>query len=370
MRLLWLVPLVCLGLRAHAESAESNAVNRMVLKAKDEIRAQDEKQIRIVRSLQKLNENLRRQVMDRRKISSEQVNVIDAIAEQESRLEELSARVQALRQRFSKRLRKGERFNSASALGLIIGAEDRSRVDQHFRIMKMINRHDREALREYRKAIASIQSDKIRLLERQKHLAALEDALNEREKALREEQERKNHILAGIRRARIFTARSLERIRREHADMVSMDPSVLDAILSPSIGELRGSLPWPTAGIRLRDPGIVRSEDQHWKFHHNGVFLSTAPESAVQTVFGGRVVFSDRIDGFGQTVVIDHGDNYYSVYSNLSRVEVRTGASVEQGQRMAMTNYSPLENQHGLYFEIRHYSEPDDPIPWMKGQNL
>ncbi len=73
------------------------------------------------------------------------------------------------------------------------------------------------------------------------------------------------------------------------------------------------------------------------------------------------------MNGFGRTLIIDHGDHYYSVYSNIEGIDVGLGDEVEQNQVVAKSGLDPARSIEGIYFEIRHFSEPADPSLWMKG---
>ncbi len=64
-------------------------------------------------------------------------------------------------------------------------------------------------------------------------------------------------------------------------------------------------------------------------------------------------------------MVLDHGDEYYSLYAHNARTFVRESEFVEEGQLIAKVGQSPYFGP-GLYFELRHYSDPIDPILWIK----
>jgi len=80
--------------------------------------------------------------------------------------------------------------------------------------------------------------------------------------------------------------------------------------------------------------------------------------STVKSVFDGKVAYVGPIPGFGQTVILDHGNHYYSVYSYNLETKVFQGEKVFKGQTLALSG-----NQ--LYFELRHYSNAIDPEKWI-----
>jgi septal ring factor EnvC (AmiA/AmiB activator) len=119
---------------------------------------------------------------------------------------------------------------------------------------------------------------------------------------------------------------------------------------------LRGRLSFPIAG---------RAEVQHeTRSGGPGIAFITTPFTGVRSVAAGRVAFADRQDEYGLTVIIDHGDRYFTLYSSLGRLDVRAGDSVAAGARLGTagsTDGSPAQ----LYFEIRRNGATLDPGPWL-----
>ncbi|BET24680.1 murein hydrolase activator EnvC [Limnobacter thiooxidans] len=138
----------------------------------------------------------------------------------------------------------------------------------------------------------------------------------------------------------------------------------------PSSGEfakLKGRLVLPAQGTVAGQFGKTRSKDGQgpsWK----GIFIATEAGQAVRAVSSGRVVFSEWLRGFGEIVIIDHGDQFLSVYGNNGKLLKRSGDSVKAGDTIAETGNSSGNLDTGLYFELRHQGQPFDPISWTQGQ--
>ncbi len=138
----------------------------------------------------------------------------------------------------------------------------------------------------------------------------------------------------------------------------------------PSTGDfakLKGQLVLPVQGTLSGRFGQTRAKDGQgpsWK----GVFIATEEGQTVRAVGAGRVVFSEWLRGFGEIVIIDHGDQYLSVYGNNSKLLKTAGDSVKPGDQIAETGNSSGNLDTGLYFELRHQGQPFDPISWTKGR--
>ncbi len=94
-----------------------------------------------------------------------------------------------------------------------------------------------------------------------------------------------------------------------------------------------------------------------------GIEVRCAAGSVVRAVYPGRVAFADRYGAYGQIVIVDHGDHFYSVSANLSQVAVAVGQELAQGAPIGTVG----DDGHGpmMFFEVRHGGETLDPAPWL-----
>lgn len=93
---------------------------------------------------------------------------------------------------------------------------------------------------------------------------------------------------------------------------------------------------------------------------NNGVLLQVADNSPIFAMSNGTVLFSGELPGFGQIIVIDHGDNYTSVYSGVL-AQVAKGSRVKTGQQIANAGSENNQPMGGVYIELRHLGKPVNP---------
>lgn len=97
----------------------------------------------------------------------------------------------------------------------------------------------------------------------------------------------------------------------------------------------------------------------------DGLIFPVDQGTDVVAVGRGRVVVAKRIRGYGRTVVVDHGDDYRSIYAHLQSVEVDLGESVERGASVGRSGASESLAGPLLYFEFRRDDELLAPRPWF-----
>jgi len=97
----------------------------------------------------------------------------------------------------------------------------------------------------------------------------------------------------------------------------------------------------------------------------NGIEIKAPVGTEIRAVLSGRVLYADWFKGFGNVVIIDHGDHLFTVSGYGSQLLKKTGDSVEQGEPVALVGSSGSLKGPCLYFEIRHRGKPQDPTDWI-----
>jgi murein hydrolase activator len=124
---------------------------------------------------------------------------------------------------------------------------------------------------------------------------------------------------------------------------------------------LKGKLNLPVRGDILNRFGSSREDTGvSWK----GLFIKSAEGSEVKSVASGRVVFADWLRGFGNLIIVDHGNSYMSLYGNNQALLKQVGDTVKGGDTIAAVGNSGGNEDSGLYFELRYQSKPFDPLSW------
>ena len=97
-----------------------------------------------------------------------------------------------------------------------------------------------------------------------------------------------------------------------------------------------------------------------------GVFIRSAQGQPVRAVGRGQVVYADWMRGFGNLTIVDHGENYLSIYANNESLLKQVGEAVLAGEPVAITGSSGGNEETGLYFELRHLGRAFDPLQWVR----
>jgi septal ring factor EnvC (AmiA/AmiB activator) len=138
-------------------------------------------------------------------------------------------------------------------------------------------------------------------------------------------------------------------------------PKVEEGVFPRDFESLRGQLRLPVRGDLVAKFGGKHGDGPSWK----GVFIRTDEGAEVRAVAGGRVVFAEWMRGFGNLIIVDHGNQYMTIYGNNQAVLKHAGDVVKAGEVIANAGNSGGNEQSGLYFEMRHQGRAFDPLGWV-----
>jgi murein hydrolase activator len=194
----------------------------------------------------------------------------------------------------------------------------------------------------------------------------MEDLLAEQMDALRELEDERREIkgrlleLSMNEQRLTYVLSDLEELRSRR--------QAQETTTENQLTELAGQLEWPVRGELVR--GFGRSV--HPRFQtvtlNNGVNIAARRGAPVAAVASGTVEYTDRLPGFGQCVILDHGSGYYTLYAHLDRVFVSAGGETARGQVIAEVGQPESGESSQLYFEIRHGKTPLDPLDWLRSR--
>jgi septal ring factor EnvC (AmiA/AmiB activator) len=126
-----------------------------------------------------------------------------------------------------------------------------------------------------------------------------------------------------------------------------------------------GGLVWPVKGKLLAHYGSPRNIG---KLTWQGIMIAASSGDNVVAAAAGRIVFADWLRGFGLLLIIDHGDQYMSLYGNNESLLKLVGEQVKAGDLIAQSGENDVRQQAGLYFEIRYKGSPINPMKWLRTQ--
>lgn len=127
----------------------------------------------------------------------------------------------------------------------------------------------------------------------------------------------------------------------------------------------KGTLLPPVSDDPSHAFGTRKQDDSMTYVRHTGLTYGVESGSRVRATAEGIVVFAERLAGYGNLVIVDHGDGYHSLYAHLSEMSVEVGEELDRGGAIGVSGATDSLDGPKLYFELRHDERPIDPKPWF-----
>jgi septal ring factor EnvC (AmiA/AmiB activator) len=255
--------------------------------------------------------------------------------------------------------------DTPDALRVALSGTNPADIARELHYLGYISRAAAGLIEENRAAAAELERLATEAERRAERLKAIERASRaERDTLLRERRERRQVLAraaADIRKNR----KEIQVLRADEARLAELVHAISRSGLAAGerFSALRGKLRMPVRGELTRRYGAPRGAAGT---EAKGVFLRTPWGQPVRSIARGHVVYADWMRGFGNLVIVDHGENYLSIYANNESLLKELGEPVEPGEPIATTGSSGGNEETGLYFEMRHLGRAFDPLSWVK----
>jgi murein DD-endopeptidase MepM/ murein hydrolase activator NlpD len=262
-------------------------------------------------------------------LQEDQIKLSIEKTEIENQIKHLKDKIQSRKILLLKRLKAQVRLKNYR-WGELFLKQDLNELNRNLKIIKNLNAFDLELHKEY--------NSNLRLLAlSQKNLADTEKLI-----AFNIEQYQKQ----------IEQLKQLEQIR-----LTQLMKEKVDSLLV-----FKGQLARPLEGKPVDEFGTLKDKSNLYFLINKGERYKTNAGNAVKSVGLGVVIFSDALAGWRETLIVQHSDNYYSVYAGIKATTKKVGDTVAKGEKLALTAGSEF------YFELRHYANPINPKAWYEEQ--
>jgi murein hydrolase activator len=324
---------------------------------------------------EKLQEELRENEIAASRQALKLKGLEEQIALKHERLYELNGTIRQYeqllateQQQLARQIRSAYMIGRSDYLKLLLNQEDPALVGRVLAYHDYVNRAKT-------RSIQSI-TDKVSIIhELREALQADTDVLEElktrqlaQSEKFREYRESRQVILARLQDTITGHGLQLKTLQdNEHRLSLLMDSLARreDSILflqdTPPFESLKGKLEWPVNGKLLNSfGGTRRGAALKWQ----GVKISTRAGGEVRAVHTGKVIFADWFRNLGLLMILDHGEEYMSLYGHNQNLLKKPGDWVLAGETIALAGDTGGQDTPGVYFEIRHRGKPLNPALW------
>lgn len=324
-----------------------------IISLRDELRSVDKELRRLSRQQQRLKQQLADNAQQQKETSQQ--------------VAKLRKQAEAQRNTLERRLSSLYKGGGGGVVKLLFSGMGPTELDAQFRYTLRVVQHDRDLLDGYQRQQLTLEN-KLQELEglKKRHSADLV-TLKKHHKVLASASSLKNKILAKVRKDQ----RLLASLKKELEAKAQRLTGLVDNLESGSrssarsnapFARQRGKLPWPVKGKVRIGFGPQRHPDLGTLFDSNGIEIDVSEQTPIKALWEGRVAFASAFKGYGNLVIVDHGDGFHTLYAQAARIVQKVDDRVKQGEVLA---YSGFPGSNGVYLEIRRQGKPVDPENWL-----
>ncbi len=281
----------------------------------------------------------------------------------EAELKTVEERLDQRTQLLNTRVRVIHELGAVSLLQVLMNATDFRDFVTRFELLKNIVSKDVELFYQVRLARDEVAAKKAQLDDRRARIASYRNQTGEKKK----EVEVAVDDVWGKKQAALRDLALLEQ-QEDQLQAISREWEAkifeLQARLSfKRVGKL--AFQWPVRGP-ITSPYGMRWHPILNKYKgHNGLDVAAPTGRSILAAESGSVIYSGWIEGYGYTVILDHGDNVSTLYAHSSRLMVRQGQTVAKGAPIALVGSTGWSTGPHLHFEVRLKGVPQNPIEWL-----
>lgn len=301
------------------------------------------------------------------KLNEKRETLSIAIKKSLSELDALQSKMRDLKTLISMRLRVSGQIVDSSMKDIVLLSKNPSEIERLLKGLSFLLKKDIILVNELRDKKEQYTLVQNKTTETIKELTANKQVQQLKADKLAALKVQKNAYIAKIQKDKKNYLNLLTELRKAGKESLLSNPdSGLVAVIRKSFFEHKKQLEPPVQGRIVQDFGAFEL-DGHVKLYSKGIYFGVDEPREISSVAYGKVAFVGDIKDYKNTVVLDHGNHYYTVYAFLRDVTVKVGQEVDKKQSLGKVGYNPYMNINGIYFEIRHFSDPLNPKDWFVG---
>lgn len=400
-------PLAAGANQAERKQSELDALKKRLQALEQDFRKNQASRKEAVDELRESERAISATVRQLRELDGERQRTQGELAALRQQSDELSERIRAQQVHLADALKGVYLRGQGDALKLFLNGGNPNQTARDMRYLSHLSRAQHELIDRLREDVARLEALQQQTAQKSDALAQVQATREAEQKKLQAERAAREQVLqklsveirqqqrqiANLKRDEQSLTQLVERLNRALAQQAAREaararaaqqqarPRQPDAVARPRgpvgvntetpvpfrsgqpFSRLKGALRLPVAGELTNRFGAPREDGGvSWR----GLFIRAAQGTPVKAIAAGQVVFSEWLRGFGNLIIVDHGEGYMSLYSNNESLYKRVGDRVEPGDAIATVGNSGGQPEAGLYFEMRHQSRPINPLQWVK----
>jgi len=252
---------------------------------------------------------------------------------------------------------------------VLFSADSVTDMVRRMKYMKVVAEYDTALFRQYADKLESLNKEKTALLDVRTDLIRLQKDAAGKKNEIESRRLARIKFLRRLKKDKaLFVKAQKEYNQRSRAlqELILRLEQKLEHGENLNFADHKGRLDLPVAGKILNRFGRKKDKQYDVYIVHNGINIRTKKGTPVRAVYSGKVLYIGSLAGYGNLIIVGHGESYHSVYGHMGRIFTQVGKKVRKGQILGKSGDSGSIVGAALYFELRHGGKAIDPAAWFR----
>lgn len=352
-------------------------IDKKIKKEREKITQAEKKELSTVNQLNTIDKKLSKNRDDLSRLNRKSKNLEEEMLTTNNQLEQINQDIAQRKKLFNKRIVALYKYQrSGGILRTIFSSDSYLDLSQRTTFIGMILDHDIQLIHQFLEHVSLTIEKKKTLLENQKSLEKVRASILEKKSQISDQKREKSTLLKKIRNEKNTYLAAVKELEKSSLELQSLIERLEEELTMgkgqfiPEEGKgfatLKGKLLFPVSGKIISRYGNQVDSQLNTVTFQKGIEISTEHGKEIKAIYEGKVLYADWFKGYGNIVIIDHGDSYYSLYAHLSKILARVGDRIEAGEVIALSGDTGSLKGPSLYFELRHHGKPLNPLNWLR----
>lgn len=270
----------------------------------------------------------------------------------------------------AREIRTAYQMGRQGQLKILLNQEDPNTLARAFTYYQYFYQARGKHIDKYREILVELKELEPAIVAATNELENKKEALEKQQKSLVRAKKTRELAVSNLLASIASKGGKLKQMQQDQQELKNLLEAIEKAVVNLKMPEnyksftaAKGSMPWPISGRASHRFGNSRNNG---KMRWQGVTIPAKAGINISAIHHGRVVYADWLRGSGLLLIIDHGDDYMSLYAHNQSLIAEVGEWVSAGSTIATVGSSGGRESAALYFEVRHKGKPVNPASWCR----
>ncbi len=356
---------------AASKKDELEAVKKEIEKKRKRVNEAKRQETKVTRTLDTIDKELTKKNQEFQAINRNISRLQKEIDQVHKKAENLEKELKKKEDILNKRLFSAYRFYRRGSIQIIIESVSYNDFLRKDRFLRQVLDKDHALFSQCLDAFEKQRDLEQELEIKQKELLNSQQKLADQRKSVQKTRSEKMAHLQKVRSEKTFQMKALEELEKRSRELQTFMEKLhkKKRAFTPAEGrfsEMRGKLSFPVEGKVITTFGKKEHPELNTFTFQKGIEIEADYRKEIKAIFDGRVVFADWFKGYGNMIIIDHGEHYYSISAYACELLKQVDDIIMQGEPIALVGDAGSMKGNCLYFEIRHRGKPQNPMAWIR----